>query len=399
MSVNQRRTNSIPSFSIRARTCLRESSLDVALFRVSTCAMNSSLEMQKAPGADNAPEAPLPRLTVAVYTVTPCAFWSPVGPASSARTSSSGCWPPARTWSCWTSSPTRATRPTCPRTSSASGATSPSREDVEQIGAGRCHRQLRRRDTRRPLDPRPGGVRAHRRPGDARAAPGRGGVERPASCRCRPTRSTATSSRAGRRARTIRCSPRARTARRRPAATCRCSPQSGRSGSTRRSRAARTPTGPTSTRRRCCRCSSTNALDGEPLPLYGDGRQVRDWLHVEDHCAAIELVLRQGEAGEVYNVGANEEHENVELTRLIVDHLGADPRSSVTSRIARDTTGATRSTRRRSAPSAGSRGVTGTTACARRSTGTATTASGGSRSSARTDFREYYDRQYAARLG
>jgi dTDP-glucose 4,6-dehydratase len=70
---------------------------------------------------------------------------------------------------------------------------------------------------------------------------------------------------------------------------------------------------------------ATNALDGEPLPLYGDGRQVRDWLHVEDHCAAIELVLRQGEAGEVYNVGASEEHENVELTRLIVDHLGADP--------------------------------------------------------------------------
>ena len=68
----------------------------------------------------------------------------------------------------------------------------------------------------------------------------------------------------------------------------------------------------------------TNALDGQPLPLYGDGRQVRDWLHVDDHCAAIELVLRQGEAGEVYNVGAGEEHENVELTRLIVEQLGAD---------------------------------------------------------------------------
>ena len=65
-------------------------------------------------------------------------------------------------------------------------------------------------------------------------------------------------------------------------------------------------------------------MDGQPLPLYGDGRQVRDWLHVDDHCAAIELVLRQGEAGEVYNVGAGEEHENVELTRLIVEQLGAD---------------------------------------------------------------------------
>src|SRR6266545_6467068 len=69
----------------------------------------------------------------------------------------------------------------------------------------------------------------------------------------------------------------------------------------------------------------TNALDGEPLPVYGDGRQVRDWLHVDDHCAAIELVLRQGEAGEVYNVGANEERENVELTWLIIEHLDVDP--------------------------------------------------------------------------
>jgi dTDP-glucose 4,6-dehydratase len=70
---------------------------------------------------------------------------------------------------------------------------------------------------------------------------------------------------------------------------------------------------------------ATNALDGESLPLYGDGRQIRDWLHVDDHCSAIELVLRQGEAGEVYNVGANEEHENVELAKLIVEHLGVDP--------------------------------------------------------------------------
>jgi dTDP-glucose 4,6-dehydratase len=70
---------------------------------------------------------------------------------------------------------------------------------------------------------------------------------------------------------------------------------------------------------------TTNALDGEALPLYGDGRQIRDWLHVEDHCAAIELVLREGAAGEVYNVGASEEHENVELTRVIVERLGVDP--------------------------------------------------------------------------
>jgi len=69
---------------------------------------------------------------------------------------------------------------------------------------------------------------------------------------------------------------------------------------------------------------ATNALDGEPLPLYGDGRQVRDWLHVDDHCSAIELVLREGQPGEVYNVAANEEHENVELAHSIIDHLGVD---------------------------------------------------------------------------
>jgi dTDP-glucose 4,6-dehydratase len=63
----------------------------------------------------------------------------------------------------------------------------------------------------------------------------------------------------------------------------------------------------------------TNALDGEPLPLYGDGRQTRDWLYVEDHCAAVELVLREGAGGEVYNVGGGEELENRELTRMIVE--------------------------------------------------------------------------------
>jgi dTDP-glucose 4,6-dehydratase len=67
----------------------------------------------------------------------------------------------------------------------------------------------------------------------------------------------------------------------------------------------------------------TNALDGEPLPLYGDGRQVRDWLHVEDHCAGIERVLREGRPGEVYNVGGGEEVENRELTRRILELTGA----------------------------------------------------------------------------
>ena len=66
----------------------------------------------------------------------------------------------------------------------------------------------------------------------------------------------------------------------------------------------------------------TNALEDRPLPLYGDGRQVRDWLYVLDHCAAIDLVLRQGREGEIYNIGAGTEIENRELTRRILRLLG-----------------------------------------------------------------------------
>ncbi len=69
---------------------------------------------------------------------------------------------------------------------------------------------------------------------------------------------------------------------------------------------------------------TTNALAGEPLPVYGDGRQIRDWLWVEDHCSGIELVLRQGAAGEVYNVGGDDERENVEIVSRILELTGAD---------------------------------------------------------------------------
>jgi dTDP-glucose 4,6-dehydratase len=68
----------------------------------------------------------------------------------------------------------------------------------------------------------------------------------------------------------------------------------------------------------------TNALDGEPLPLYGDGKQIRDWLHVEDHCAGIHLVLREGKPGEVYNVGGGDEHENIDVAERLLTLTGAD---------------------------------------------------------------------------
>lgn len=64
-----------------------------------------------------------------------------------------------------------------------------------------------------------------------------------------------------------------------------------------------------------------NALVQRPLPLYGDGRQVRDWLYVRDHCAALRQVLEAGELGEVYNIGGNNEKTNLEIARMLCDIL------------------------------------------------------------------------------
>lgn len=67
---------------------------------------------------------------------------------------------------------------------------------------------------------------------------------------------------------------------------------------------------------------ATNALDDIELPLYGDGMNVRDWLYVDDHCAGIDVVLREGVLGEAYNVGADQERTNLELTREILKLMG-----------------------------------------------------------------------------
>jgi dTDP-glucose 4,6-dehydratase len=66
----------------------------------------------------------------------------------------------------------------------------------------------------------------------------------------------------------------------------------------------------------------TNAIDDQPLPLYGDGRQMRDYQHVLDHCEAIDVVLHQGQTGEIYNVGTGVETENIVMARAILDRLG-----------------------------------------------------------------------------
>jgi dTDP-glucose 4,6-dehydratase len=66
----------------------------------------------------------------------------------------------------------------------------------------------------------------------------------------------------------------------------------------------------------------TNLIDGRPVPLYGEGKNVRDWIHVDDHCEALLAVLERGRAGEVYNIGADNERCNLELTRAILRIMG-----------------------------------------------------------------------------
>ncbi|MBU1875035.1 dTDP-glucose 4,6-dehydratase [bacterium] len=66
----------------------------------------------------------------------------------------------------------------------------------------------------------------------------------------------------------------------------------------------------------------TNAMENKPLPLYGDGKNVRDWLYVKDHCTAIEYALKNGKLGEVYNIAGGSEMENIEITKLILQLTG-----------------------------------------------------------------------------
>ncbi|MCA1573260.1 MAG: dTDP-glucose 4,6-dehydratase [Acidobacteria bacterium] len=72
----------------------------------------------------------------------------------------------------------------------------------------------------------------------------------------------------------------------------------------------------------------SNAMNDQPIPLYGDGQNVRDWIFVEDHCRAILLALQQGHTGAVYNIGARNEHRNIDVAESLLDALGK-PRSLI----------------------------------------------------------------------
>ncbi|HWL33114.1 MAG TPA: dTDP-glucose 4,6-dehydratase [Gaiellaceae bacterium] len=143
----------------------------------------------------------------------------------------------------------------------------------------------------------------------------------------------------------------------------------------------------------------TNALEGEPLPMYGDGNQVRDWLFVEDHCAGVEAALRQGRAGEAYNIGGGEEAANREITDLVLEHTGADAslvrrvedRAGHDRRYSLDTTKArTELGWAPETPLAQGFPLTAAWYAANRDWWEPIKRSGG--------YREYYDKQYAARL-
>jgi dTDP-glucose 4,6-dehydratase len=141
----------------------------------------------------------------------------------------------------------------------------------------------------------------------------------------------------------------------------------------------------------------TNALEGLPLPVYGDGHQVREWLHAEDHCAAIEFVLHEGAPGEIYNVGG-EDHENLEVTHRIVELTGADPGliTHVEDRAGHDRRYALDDTKLRAlgwtpSHSFGETGLRDTVAWY--------TANKAWCEAVRTgEYRSYYEQQYAARL-
>jgi len=142
----------------------------------------------------------------------------------------------------------------------------------------------------------------------------------------------------------------------------------------------------------------TNALDGLELPVYGDGRQIREWLHADDHCAAVELVLHEGGPGQVYNVGG-EEFENLEVTHRIVELTGADPGQirHVEDRAGHDRRYALDDSKLRGlgwAPrqSFGETGLTETVAWYRDNRAWWEPIKSG-------EYREYYERQYAQRLG
>jgi dTDP-glucose 4,6-dehydratase len=141
-----------------------------------------------------------------------------------------------------------------------------------------------------------------------------------------------------------------------------------------------------------------NAIHDDPIPVYGDGQQVRNWLFVEDFCSAIGTVLESGEAGEVYNVGGPDEITNLEVVRRILDLTGKDESliTTVEDRLGHDVRYSLASTKTEGlgwkAEVDFERGIERTVAWYRDNTGWWESLRSG-------EYREYYERQYGTRLG
>ena len=131
----------------------------------------------------------------------------------------------------------------------------------------------------------------------------------------------------------------------------------------------------------------TNAMDDLPIPVYGDGMQIRDHLHVDDHCAAIDLVLHSGVEGEAYNVGGENEATGIDVPARSSSTWKSRNLSSSTSKTGPDTTNATPWTRAKLASSDGNRPSMSTRRWPEPSIGTSTTKTGGARSSRETTIR------------
>jgi dTDP-glucose 4,6-dehydratase len=141
-----------------------------------------------------------------------------------------------------------------------------------------------------------------------------------------------------------------------------------------------------------------NALEGKPLPVYGDGLYVRDWIHVDDHCDAVDAVLTAGQSGEIYNIGAENERPNIDVVRAILRLVGRDESlvRHVPDRPGHDRRYAMNAGKVRAALAwrprhAFEEGLAATVAWYRENSAWADHVRSGA-------YRDYYDRQYSARL-
>ena len=188
----------------------------------------------------------------------------------------------------------------------------------------RRDRQLRGRVARRPLDRRAGPLHPDRRVRHLRAArggPRAPGIERYLQVSTDEVYGSIEDGLVHRAA--ARSTPPPRTRPPRPAATCSCRAYYHTYGMDAIVCRASNNYGPYQFPEKLIPLCVLNALHGDPLPVYGDGMQVRDWLYVTDHCRGIDVVLRAGKAGEIYNIGGPDELPNIDVVRTILELTGA----------------------------------------------------------------------------